>query len=139
MKKHHRFSIWYAIIGMWMVLLLHNLIAASFAVKSLPYSEFVKAVKEGKVSEIAISENEIQGRMIDSKDGAASNTLFRTIRVDPEISQLMDENSVTYSGRRENNFLGTLLSWLMKRKSHSWGWQVRRISKAWSAMGISSV
>ena len=113
MKKQHRFSIWYAVIGMWAVLFLHNMIASSLTVTNIPYSEFVKAVKEGKVSEIAISENEIQGRMVDSGDGASSNSLFRTIRVDPEISQLMDENSVKYSGRLENNFLGTLLSWLI--------------------------
>jgi cell division protease FtsH len=113
MKKQHRFSIWYAIIGMWAVLFLHNMIAGSLTVKNIPYSEFVKAVKEGRVSEIAISENEIQGRMLGSEDGKASNTLFRTVRVDPEISQLMDENNVKYSGRLENNFLGTLLSWLI--------------------------
>ncbi len=113
MKKQHRFSIWYAIIGMWAVLFLHNMIAGSLTVKNIPYSEFVKAVKEGKVSEIAISENEIQGRMMGSEDGEASNTLFRTIRVDPEISQLMDENNVKYAGRLENNFFGTLLSWLI--------------------------
>ncbi|BBO71943.1 ATP-dependent zinc metalloprotease FtsH [Desulfosarcina alkanivorans] len=113
MKKQHRFSIWYAIIGMWAVLLLHNLIASTLAVKNIPYSDFVKAVKEGKVSEIAISENEIQGRMLISKDGAESNTLFRTVRVDPEISQLMDENDVKYSGRRETHFWGTLFSWLI--------------------------
>ncbi len=113
MKKQHRFSIWYVIIGMWVVLFLHNMIAGSLTVKNIPYSEFVKAVKEGKVSEIAISENEIRGRMLGSDDGAASNALFRTVRVDPEISQLMDENNVNYSGRRETNFLGTLLSWLI--------------------------
>ena len=113
MKKQHRFSIWYVIIGMWVVLFLHNMIAGSLTVKNIPYSEFVKAVKEGKVSEIAISENEIQGRMLGSEDGAASNAPFRTVRVDPEISQLMDENNVKYSGRRETNFFGTLLSWLI--------------------------
>ena len=95
---------------MWAVLFLHNMIAASLTVKNIPYSDFVKAVKEGKVSEIAISENEIQGRMIISEDGTESNTLFRTVRVDPQISQLMDENNVKYSGRLETNFLGTLLS-----------------------------
>ena len=89
---------------MWAVLFLHNMIAGSLAVKNIPYSEFVKAVKEGKVSEIAISENEIQGRMLGSEGGAASSTLFRTVRVDPEISQLMDENNVNYSGKLENNF-----------------------------------
>ena len=86
MKKKHRFSIWYAIIGMWVVLFLHNMIAASLTVKNIPYSEFVKAVNEGKVSEIAISENEIRGRMLSSEDGVASNAPFRTVRVDPQIS-----------------------------------------------------
>ena len=113
MKKQHRFSIWYAIIGMWAVLFLHNMIAGSLAVKNIPYSEFVKAVKEGKVSEIAISENEIQGRMLGSDNDAASSALFRTVRVDPEISQLMEENDVKYSGRLESNFWGTLFSWLI--------------------------
>jgi len=113
MKKQHRFSIWYAIIGVWVVLFLHNMIAGSLNVKNIPYSEFLKAVKEGKVSEIAISENEIQGRLLDSEDGAALNAPFRTVRVDPEISQLLDENNVKYSGRLESNFLGTLLSWLI--------------------------
>jgi len=45
MKKQHRFSIWYAIIGMWAVLFLHNMIASSLTVKNIPYSDFVKAVK----------------------------------------------------------------------------------------------
>jgi cell division protease FtsH len=77
MKKQHRFSIWYAIIGMWVVLFLHNMIAGSLTVKNIPYSEFVKAVKEGRVSEIAISENEIQGRMLGSEDGESIEHAFQ--------------------------------------------------------------
>jgi cell division protease FtsH len=112
MKKQHRFSIWYAVLGVWLVLLLHNMIASALLVKNIPYSEFIAAVKAGKVSEIAISDSSIQGRMI-SEDGSGTGELFRTIRVDPEISQLLEENNVKYSGRLESNFLGTLLSWLI--------------------------
>jgi hypothetical protein len=57
-------------------LFLHNMIAGSLTVKNIPYSEFVKAVKEGRVSEIAISENEIQGRMIGSEDGRSVKHAF---------------------------------------------------------------
>jgi cell division protease FtsH len=113
MKKQHRFSIWYAILGIWLVLLLHNMIASSLAVKNIPYSEFVKAVKEGNVTEIAISENEIRGRMSTVEEGGEANEWFRTVRVDPDISQILDENDVQYSGRLENNFLGVVLSWLI--------------------------
>ena len=113
MKKQHRFSIWYAIIGIWLVLFFHNMIASSLAVKNIPYSEFVKAVKEGIVSEIAISENEIRGRMSTEGEDGDANEWFRTVRVDPDISQLLDENNVQYSGRLENNFFGMVLSWLI--------------------------
>ena len=113
MKKQYRFSIWYAIIGMWAVLFLHNMIVASLGVKNIPYSEFVKAVKEGRVTEIAISENDIRGRIVDAQNKEDSGALFRTVRVDPDIATLLDENNVTYSGRLETNFLGTVLSWLI--------------------------
>ncbi len=113
MKKQHRFSIWYAILGVWLVLLLHNMIASAFLVKNIPYSEFIQLVEDGKVAEIAISENDIQGKLVTSESGVEKETLFRTVRVDPEMAQLLDANGVSYSGRIQSNFFGTLLSWLI--------------------------
>jgi len=113
MEKQHKFSLWYVLLGVWLVLLLHNMIASALMVENIPYSEFVKLVKEGKVSEIAISENDIQGRMIPSDGSSEKGALFRTVRVDPGISELLEENNVTYSGRIESNFLGTIMSWVI--------------------------
>ena len=113
MEKQHKFSLWYVLLGVWLVLLLHNMIASALMVENIPYSEFVKLVKEGKVAEIAISENDIQGRMIPSEGSSDKGALFRTVRVDPGISELMEENNVTYSGRIESNFLGTIMSWVI--------------------------
>jgi len=113
MEKQHKFSLWYVLLGVWLVLLLHNIIASALMVENIPYSEFVKLVKEGKVAEIAISENDIQGRMIPSDGSSEKGALFRTVRVDPGISELLEENNVTYSGRIESNFLGTIMSWVI--------------------------
>jgi cell division protease FtsH len=113
MEKQHKFSLWYVLLGVWLVLLLHNMIASALMVENIPYSEFVKLVKEGKVAEIAISENDIQGRMVPSDGSSEKGALFRTVRVDPGISELMEENNVTYSGRIESNFLGTIMSWVI--------------------------
>jgi cell division protease FtsH len=113
MNKQHRFSIWYALLGIWMVFLLHNLIASALTTNSIPYSEFVKRVKAGQVVEIAVSENIIQGRMAAAEGGAGKGELFRTVRVDPNISTLLEAHNITYSGRIESNFLGTLLSWII--------------------------
>jgi len=90
MEKQHKFSLWYVLLGVWLVLLLHNMIASALMVENIPYSEFIKLVKEGKVTEIAISENDIQGRMIPSDGSSDKGALFRTVRVDPGISQLLE-------------------------------------------------
>ena len=112
MKKQHRFSIWYVLLGIWFVLLLHNMIASALMVKTIPYSAFIQYVKDGRVSEISVSENVIQGQL-NADDGSENSDLFRTVRVDPNISELLDENNVQYSGRIESNFFGTVLSWVI--------------------------
>jgi cell division protease FtsH len=38
MEKHHKFSIWYVLLGIWIVLLLQNYLATSLAVRTIPYS-----------------------------------------------------------------------------------------------------
>jgi cell division protease FtsH len=113
MKKQYRFSIWYVLLGIWLVLLLHNMIASALLVKTIPYSEFIQYVKDGQVTEISVSENVIQGRLTSPEGGSENGEMFRTVRVDPDISQLLDENNVQYSGRIESNFFGTVLSWVI--------------------------
>lgn len=112
MKKQHKFSIWYAVIGIWLVLLLHNMIASALVVKTIPYSEFNSLVKDGRVSEISISANQIQGRMFAPDGDTEKGTLFRTVRVDPDISAFLEENNIPFAGQIESNFLGNLLSWV---------------------------
>ncbi|MEN8809552.1 MAG: ATP-dependent zinc metalloprotease FtsH [Desulfobacterales bacterium] len=113
MKKQHKFSIWYVILGIWGVLILHNLIASALVVKTISYSEFNKLVNQGRVSDISISADQIQGRMFTSDGDSEKGELFRTVRVDPDISEFLEENNISYSGRIDSNFLGTLLSWVV--------------------------
>jgi cell division protease FtsH len=113
MNKQHKVTIWYVIFGVWAVLLLHNLIASAFAVKTVPYSEFLELVKAGKVTEVAISENEIQGRLQSESGSEGSGQLFRTVRVDKDMSDLLAENKIVHTGRIESNFFGNLLSWIV--------------------------
>jgi len=113
MKKQHKFSIWYVILGIWGVLILHNMIASALVVKTIPYSEFNNLVNEGRVSDISISADQIQGRMFTSEGDSEKGELFRTVRVDSDISAFLEEHNISYSGRIDSNFLGTLLSWVV--------------------------
>ncbi len=109
MKKQHKFSIWYVLIGFWVVLIIQSYIAHFFAVKTIPYSQFMNLLKEGKITEIAVGENQIQGKM---KDGDGKLENFKTIRVDPELSKMLDQYKVTFKGELESTFLRDLFSWV---------------------------
>lgn len=113
MEKKRKLTIWYVLIGIWLVFILQSFIASAFAIKTIPYSEFLELVKDGKVAEVAISENRIQGRMISESGANGRGDLFRTIRVDNQMSDLLAEKGVKHSGKIESNFFGTLLSWIV--------------------------
>ncbi len=113
MEKHHKFSMWYVLLGIWVVLIVQNIIFSAFSVKTIPYSEFLKALNENRVTEVAISSNIIQGRMKPTADSSDQGQLFRTIRVDPEISELLSGHGVQFKGEIESTFMRDLLSWIV--------------------------
>jgi cell division protease FtsH len=112
MEKHHKFSIWYVLLGVWAVLIIQNYLSAAFSIKTVPYSEFLKLLKEGKVAEVAISSNQIQGKLKDEVAEKGRKTLFKTVRVDPNISSLLEEYNVTFKGQVESTFLRDIFSWI---------------------------
>jgi len=111
MEKHHKFSIWYVLIAVWVVLIFQNAISQKFRVQQVPYSEFVKSLQDGKVVEVAIAQDRIQGKMRATKDGQEVEKAFSTVRVDPNLSQMLEKYNVTFGGVVESNFLKNLASW----------------------------
>jgi cell division protease FtsH len=111
MEKQHKFSIWYVILGIWVVLFIQNYMASTFSIRTIPYSEFLKMVKENKVIEVAITENRIQGRINVDGEAQGKGELFKTVRVDPEISRILEQYNVTFKGQFESTFFRDLLSW----------------------------
>ncbi|WP_028321604.1 ATP-dependent zinc metalloprotease FtsH [Desulfatiglans anilini] len=112
MEKHHKFSIWYVLLGIWVVLLLQQYLVSVLAIKVIPYSEFLRLLKENKVTEVAVKANEIQGRALLNGDVQSKGELFRTIRVDQELSELLAQYHVTFKGEVESTFLRDLMSWV---------------------------
>jgi len=111
MQKHYKFSIWYVLLGIWVVLIVQNYIASMFAAQVIPYSQFLNLLKAGKVAEIAVTANQIQGKM--KVDGAPGDfKLFKTIRVDPELSKMLEQYPVSFKGEIESTFLRDLFSWI---------------------------
>ena len=52
MEKPHKFSIWYVLLGSWVVLIVQSYIASMLATQVIPYSQFLDLLKGGKVVEV---------------------------------------------------------------------------------------
>ncbi|HVO67781.1 MAG TPA: ATP-dependent zinc metalloprotease FtsH [Syntrophales bacterium] len=112
MEKKHKFSVWYVLIGIWVVLLIQSYIASMFAVQTIPYSQFLNFLKAGKIVEVAITANQIQGKMKVEGGTPDETKTFKTIRVDPELSTILDQYKVVFKGEIESTFLRDLFSWV---------------------------
>jgi len=114
MEKRHKFSIWYVLLGVWVVLLIQGYIASFLAAQVIPYSQFLDLLKGGKIVEAAVTANQIEGKMkVEGEGGAPGETkAFRTVRVDSELSTLLDQYKVVFKGQIESTLLRDLLSWV---------------------------
>ena len=110
MEKQHKFSVFYILIGVWVVLIVQSYIASMFAAKTIPYSQFMTLLKTGKVTEIAVSQDKIQGKM-KGADGKVED--FKTVRVEQELSKTLEQYNVTFKGEIESTFLRDIISWVL--------------------------
>ncbi|HZR71234.1 MAG TPA: ATP-dependent zinc metalloprotease FtsH [Burkholderiales bacterium] len=111
MEKRTQFTVWYVIVAVIGVLWLRDLWVTATQVQPIPYSEFQQQLKDGKISEIAISDNLIQGSYKDAaKDGRKR---FVTTRVDPELAKDLSQYDVKFTGVVESHFMRDVLSWVV--------------------------
>jgi cell division protease FtsH len=111
MEKTTKFNIWYMVAAIWGVLLLQEILFNQFKATVIPYSDFIKAVAEDRVVEIAIGQDRISGKL-KAKEGEGE-VLFSTVRVDLDLSQKLAGHNIKFSGQVESTFLKTLLSWFV--------------------------
>jgi cell division protease FtsH len=103
-----RFSLWYFVVAMIFFSYLQQF-AFSGKVETIPYSQFKQSVAQGGVAKLTIGPENISGTLRGSPDQA-----FVTVRVnDPALVKELDESKVDYTGRHENRFLSSLLSWIL--------------------------
>jgi len=113
MEKHHRFSLWYVLIAIWGVFLLNNFIVSTYGPKNLPYSEFLKDLQAGNVTEVSITGDVIAGTMKAKENGEEKAVEFVTRRVDDALSSELTKYNVHFRAQPESTFLRDILSWVI--------------------------
>ncbi|HPU84529.1 MAG TPA: ATP-dependent zinc metalloprotease FtsH [Candidatus Latescibacteria bacterium] len=90
-----KFSIWYAVLAVMIVLAIRQY--SKPPSRTLSYTEFIQAVRERKVTAVAIGEDEIEGRIVGAGDSVRSFNVVR-IRDDKGLVCLLDEYGISYRG-----------------------------------------
>lgn len=111
MDKRSRFNLWYWIAAFLLLLSFQSWYVSFTQIEPVPYSDFQKYLREGKLEEIAVSATDIRGKL--KSPLPTGEQYFVTTRVDTELARDLDKYGVRYAGRIPSTFMRDLLSWVL--------------------------
>jgi cell division protease FtsH len=110
-NKTRNFTYLYFVVVLIVLGLLNGYFFSKGEVKTIQYSEFKELVTKGKVANVSIDKETIQGD-ITLEDGKKAK--FLTVKVeDPDLIKDLQKNNIKYTGRSENKVLSTIISWVL--------------------------
>ena len=110
MKPQDRWNLVYWILAAMAFLTLQSVWQAQRTIEPVPYSEFEKALAEGRVAEVVVGETTITGKL-KSPDG--SKTTIVANRVEPDLAERLSRYDVPFTRVVESTLLRDLLSWVV--------------------------
>jgi len=108
--KKQTWNLGYWVIALVLLLLLQNIWQNASQSQVVPYSEFEKALNEGRIADVTVADNTIVGRL---KTAEGSKTTLIAARVEPELAARLDKYNVPYTRIVENTLLKDLMSWVV--------------------------
>ena len=111
MDKKTHINFWFVIVALLSLLLIQNLYLQYTQVKPIPYSQFHQLLEQGRVAEIAITQNQIFGTLKEKNADGLKD--FVTTRVESDLAEMLDKHNVIYTGVVQSTWLRDLLSWIV--------------------------
>jgi cell division protease FtsH len=131
MNPKTRFNLVYVLIAVSGVLVVHALWLRAQEVAVIPYSQFQQLLVQGKVQEVVIDADSIQGVLKEPLKGAPyqGRSRFVTTQVRPDLAASLEKYGVTFTGRVESPWIHTILSWVVPVLLFGalWMWFARRV------------
>jgi cell division protease FtsH len=111
MERQTQINLWYFVLAALAAIWLHGLWVQSRTVEPITYSEFQQYLKDGKIEEVVIRENTVEGKFKQTlPDG---RTRFVAVRVDENLAKQLESHGVKFSGVVESTFLRDILGFIL--------------------------
>ncbi|NWG75643.1 MAG: ATP-dependent metallopeptidase FtsH/Yme1/Tma family protein, partial [Rubrivivax sp.] len=106
-----QWNVGYWLLALLALLSLQNLWQSASTVEAVPYSQFEKALAEGRVAEVIVGETTITGRL-KAPDPGGKTTIVAN-RVEPALAERLSQYDVPYTRVVQSTLLRDLMSWIV--------------------------
>ena len=134
MDSKQRWNATYWLIALLAIFALQS-IWQTRQIEPVPYSEFEKALADGKVAEVVIGERTLTGRL--KQPEANGKTVLVATRVEPDLAERLSKYDVPYTRVVESTLLRDIISWVAPAAVFLalWYFVFRRIAEKQGGMG----
>ena len=155
MEKRLRFSLWYFVAAVALIIFLHTYLIQE-QVGQISYAQFKQLVDAGKVTDLVVGTDDISGKLTSLevegiltaeqvaqfKQRGASTLYFHTVRVeDPKLVEELEAHKIPFSGRVASVWLTNLASWALSLVFFLalWGFLFRRMGAGMGGGGLMAI
>ena len=110
MQKSTQWNLWYVILAVMGVLVLHSYVQQWQQVEPLSYSEFMQELEKRNIKEISVYANHLEGVLNQPLPDGRSR--FSTTRVELDLAHDLAQYSVRFTGVIQSTFLRDVFSWV---------------------------
>jgi cell division protease FtsH len=110
MEKKQTWTVVYRVIALMLLVTLQDVWQSATQVEVVPYSEFEKAIEEGRIAKVTISDQRITGQL---KSPEGRKTTLVANRVEPALAERLGRWEVPYTRVVQSTLLRDLMSWVL--------------------------
>ena len=108
MDTKQTWNLGYWVLALLLLVMLQDIWVGASHVQTVPYSEFEKALSDGLISQVTVTDRTISGRL---KANNGNKTTMAATLVEPALSERLAKFEVPYTRVVENTILRDVLSW----------------------------
>ncbi|MCX8072199.1 MAG: ATP-dependent zinc metalloprotease FtsH [Candidatus Binatia bacterium] len=154
-ERRWQISLWYVLAAVFLLVLTYSY-GSYEPTQEISYSQFKALLNAGKVTDLVLTPEEVQGRLndLDVGDLLTAEQLarfkhtgerqprFKAVRVeDPKLVEILEAKGVPFAGRTPNTWLTNVLSWVLSALLFIgiWLFVLRRLAGSGGPGGLMAV
>lgn len=110
MEKKHTWTAVYWLAALMLLVSLQDVWKSATQVEAVPYSEFEKALEQGRIAKVTISDQYVTGQL---KSPEGRKTALVANRVEPALAERLERWEVPYTRVVQSTLLRDILSWVV--------------------------